>query len=271
MEGEGLTQDEIALVLHRAAELDREHEAPAALDVAMIEAAAVEAGLSRASVCQALAELRVGALEREGRRRLPDELLGSARLEVRRLVPGPAPQVERELHAFLRSQLFEQRRHLGERTVWDRREGLLPGLRRRLDLNGRLLLNGVRRLEVGVAAEPGSGQGRVMVSLVADVGDQRTASAWYLGGGAAAGAGVVGAAALVPGVDLLVLASLPVAAGAALGGHWLGRHHYRREVGQIEQALAGVLDRLEHRPAPAPRIRSAVEAPAPPARRAAGG
>ncbi|HEV2766769.1 MAG TPA: hypothetical protein VGV63_03545 [Acidimicrobiales bacterium] len=272
MEGEGLTQDEIALVLHRAAELDREHEAPATLDVAVIEAAAIEAGLSRASVCQALAELRVGALDNDrDRRRLPDGVLGPARLEVRRLVPGPAQQVERELHTFLRSQLFEQRRHLGERTLWDRREGLLPALRRRLDLNGRLLLNGVRRLEVAVAAEPGSEEGRVMVVLVADVGEQRAASAWYLGGGAATGAGVVGGAALVPGLDLLVLAALPVAAGAAVGGLWLGRYHYRREVGEIELALAGVLDRLQHRPAPAPGIRSAVEAPARPARRAAGG
>ncbi len=271
MDGGGLTQDEIALVLRRAAELDREQEVPAALDVATLEAAAVEAGLSRASVCQALAELRVGALEHERRRRLPDGLLGPARLEVRRLVPGPVELVERELRAFLRSQLFEQRRHLGERTIWDRRQGLLAGLRRRLDLNGRLVLNGVRQLEVAVAPEPGNDGRPVMVSLVADVGEQRTASAWYLGGGAAAGAGVGAGAALVPGLDLLVLASLPVAAGAALGGHRLGRYHYRREVGEIELALAGVLDRLEHRPVPAPELRSAAGAPAPPARPAAGG
>jgi hypothetical protein len=274
MEGEGLTQDEIALVLHRAAELDREQETTTDLDVATVEAAAVEAGLSRASVCQALAELRVGALAEPDRRRLPDGLLGPARLAVRRLVPGPVEAVERELHGFLRSQLFERRRHLGDRTVWDRREGMLPTFRRRLDLNGRLLLNGVRRLEVAVAPEPDTEGGRVMVSLVADVGEQRAASAWYLGGGGAAGAGAVAGAALVPGLDLLVLASLPVAAGATWAGHWLGRYHYRREVGRIETALAGVLDRLEHRPAPSPaparRLSSVAGAPARPARRAAG-
>jgi hypothetical protein len=273
MEGGGLTQEEIALVLHRAAELDREQETATDLDVATVEAAAVEAGLSRASVCQALAELRVGALAESDRRRLPDGLLGPARLAVRRLVPGPVEVVERELHGFLRSQLFERRRHLGDRTLWHRREGLLPGLRRQFDLNGRLLLNGVPRLEVAVAAEPGTGGGRVMVSLVADVGEQRAASAWSLGGGATAGAGVVAGAALVPGLDVLVLASLPVAAGVTWAGHRLGRANYRREVGRIELALAGALDRLEHRSVPAPRsgLRSVGGAPARRARPAAGG
>ncbi|MGI8758614.1 MAG: hypothetical protein ACR2K0_04840, partial [Acidimicrobiales bacterium] len=163
MEAQRLSEEQIALVLRRAAELDgADDDDPGRLEAFAVEAAAVEAGLSRESVCLALAELRVGALERtgpSGRR----SLLGSASLVVRRVVPGPLAAVERELRAYLAAQLFEQRRHFGDRTVWARREGLMPSLRRSLDLNHRLTLNGVRQLEVAPADEPGTGRGRVVV------------------------------------------------------------------------------------------------------------
>lgn len=246
MEGQRLSEEQIARVLHRAAELDRSDDDAGRLDAMAVEAAAVEAGLSREAVCQALAELRVGALEGTGApaRR---SLLGSASLVVRRVVPGPLPAVEREVRGYLAAQLFEQRRHYGDRTVWGRREGLMPSLRRSLDLNHRLSLNGVRQLEVALADEPGTGPGRVVVHLDADVGEQRSAQAWTLCGGAAAGAGVVGGTALVADL-IVVLASLPVGTGLLLGGHVLGRAHYTSQVAKVETALAGLLDRLEHRP-----------------------
>jgi hypothetical protein len=248
MEGGRLTPEQITKVLRRAAELDAGQDDDDRLDVASVEAAALEAGLSSASVCQALAELRVGALEPGLAPR--HRLLEPPTLAVQRVVPGPRPAVERSLGTWLSSQLFEQQRHLGDRAVWVRREGLVAGVRRGLDLNHRLALNGVRRLELALA-EPPAQDGGVLVRLHVDVGEQRSAHAWCTGGGAAVGAGLLAGSALVPGLDLLVAAALPVGAGAAVAGHRLGRSYYRREVGKVETALAGLLDRLEHRPASA--------------------
>ena len=248
MGGPRLSEEQVAAVLRRAAELDVGDEDTGRLDVAAVEAAALEAGLSQQAVCQALAELRVGALE-AARPPARATLLGPASLVVRRAVPGPLAAVEHEVESYLCAQLFEQRRNFGDRAVWVRREGLMPSLRRSLDLNHRLSLNGVRRLEVALAEEPTGARRRVVVCLEADVSDQRAAHGWLLGGGAAAGTAAVAGAALVPGFDLLLLASLPVGAGLAIGGHLTGRAQYCREVGRIETALEGLLDRLEHRPA----------------------
>src|SRR5262249_16119522 len=63
---DGLTQDQVALVLRRAADLDRHlgQTAPEpTLDPAAVEQAAIEAGISRAAVRRALAELHSGLLE----------------------------------------------------------------------------------------------------------------------------------------------------------------------------------------------------------------
>lgn len=245
--GQQLSQADIGLVLCRAADLDRSNDSSDRLDEAAVEAAALEAGLSRASVCQALAELRAGTLRPGGG---PTQgLLGPSTLVVRRLVPGPLEAVRRSVDGFLGGQLFELQRDLGEVTRWARRDGLLPSLRRSLDLNHRLTLSGVRRLDLALAPDQGHDGGRVMVSLVADVAEQRRAHAWLLGGGAAAGAGVVGATAATVGLEPLLVMTLPVSAGFVVGSHRWGLARYRDEVGRIETALAGLLDRLERRPA----------------------
>lgn len=243
MEGGRLTQEQIAKVLRRAAELDRTPDDDPRLDAAAVEAAAVEAGLSPGSVSQALTELQVGALERA----LPGRvgLLGPPSLTVQRVVPGPRSAVDTAVRAWLSGQLFEQRRQFGDRELWTRKEGMLASVRRSLDLNHRISLNGVRTLEFALAASP-AGDGKVLVCFHADVREQRTAHAWWMAAGAVAGTGTAGALFLVDPVT--VLASLPLGAGMAVGGHLAGRSYYRREVGKIETALAGLLDRLEHRP-----------------------
>lgn len=252
VEGERLTQAQVALVLRRAAELDGDDEGDdARLDACAVEAAAVEAGLSRAVVHQALAELRVGALEAAAAP-MARPLFGPPTLTVGRVVPGPLQRVERELRAYLRAQLFEQRRDFDDRSLWMRREGLAPSIRRSLDFNHRLSLNGVRHVELSLAQAPGEGA-RVVVSVAADVRQHRNTHARAVSGGAVVGAGLVGATAVVAGLDPAVLASLPVGAGVVFGSHRLGRSHYRRQVDQVHLALAGMLDRLEHRLANAPR------------------
>lgn len=243
MEGGRLTQEQISKVLRRAAELDRTPDDDRRLDASAVEAAAVEAGLSPTSVSQALAELHVGALEPVAPGRMA--LLGPPSLTVQRAVPGPRSAVDAALRAWLSGQLFEQRRQFGDRELWARREGMLASVRRGLDVNHRLTLNGVRSLEFALAASPAR-DGEVLVRFHADVREQRLAHAWWLAGGAVAGTGTAGALFLVDPVA--VLASVPVGAGLAFGGHLAGRSYYRREVSKIETALAGLLDRLEHRP-----------------------
>jgi hypothetical protein len=248
MEGGRLTPEQIARVLHRAAVLDSGEGEDDRLDVAAVETAAIEAGLSSPSVCQALAELRIGALEPVASGRAG--LLQPASLTVQRVVPGPLAAVDGAVRAWLSNQLFDQRRHFGERTLWVRREGMVASIRRTLDVNHRLTLNGVRSLEFALA-EPPADEGQVLVRLQADVRDQRNASAWLVAGGAMAGtAGAAGALVLFDPISLV--ASIPGGAGVALGGHFAGRSLYRQKVGKIETALAGLLDRLEHRPTPPP-------------------
>ena len=245
--GRQLSRADLELVLRRAAELDRSDEGPEALDFALVEAAALEAGLSRASVCQALAELRVGTLVRAaGSRR---RVLGPSSLEVRRLVPGPLDAVRAGVHCFLQEQLFDLRRDFGEVTRWERRDGLVPTLRRRFDVNHRLTLTTVPRIQVALAADQGDDGRRVMVNLVADVAEHRNAQGWLVAAGATAAAGVTGVTIASVGIDPLLLASLPVSAGLVGGSHRLAAAQYRQQVGRIETALAGFLDRLEHRPA----------------------
>ncbi len=249
MEGGRLTPEQIATVLRRAAVLDRGEAEDDRLDAGAVEAAAIEAGFSPPAVSRALAELRIGALEPVDRSRTG--LLPPASLTVEREVPGPLSVVDSAVRAWLSSQLFDQCRHHGDRTQWARREGMVASVRRTLDVNHRISLNGVRSLEFALAESP-AGVGRVLVRLQADVRDQRNAAAWLFAGGAMAGAGAAGALLLVDPVTLV--ASIPGGAGVAFGGHLAGRSHYRREVGKIETALAGLLDRLEHRPSPpAPR------------------
>ena len=244
--GQQLTQDDIGLVLRRAAELDLCHDDAGNVEAAAVEAAAVEAGLSRASVRQALAELRAGTLRLDASGRA---LLGPSSLVVRRLVPGPLDVVRRGVHGFLRAQLFELQRDLGEVTRWARRDGLVPSLRRSLDLNHRLTLATVRRLELALVPGQGADGRQVMVCVVADVGEHRATQAWLLGGAAAAATGLVGATVASVGLDPLLLVSLPAGAGLVAGGRRWGCARYAFEVGRIETALAGVLDRLERRPA----------------------
>lgn len=108
--------------------------------------------------------------------------------------------------------------------------------------------NGVRSLELALATLP-AGDEQVLVRFHADVREQRMVHAWWVAGGAVAGTGTGGALLLVDPVTLL--ASLPFGAGVAFGGLLAGRSYYRREVSKIETVLAGLLDRLEHRPAAA--------------------
>ena len=243
-DGPSLTQNQIALVLRRAAELDRDLGSigPAGgLDAEAVEQAAVEAGLSRAAVRRALAELQAGLLETPAR---PSRrLLGPPTFELSRTVPGPQDRVERMLHDFLRDQLFEIRRDMGNRTTWIRRRGLEATTRRVIDraVQRRLILREVNHLDVCLIDE----EDWVLVRLEVDVLAVRHAQGKVAGAATVAGGGLAVGTVAAAGLHPVFLLVGSAGVGCAGVGHWMGTRLYQRRVGELEAGLAGVLDRLE--------------------------
>lgn len=245
---EGLSQDEVALVLRRAAELDRDLGSSSearCYNEAAVEQAALEAGLSQPAVRRALAEMRAGLLDASPRRPYR-RILGPATITVCRTVPGPVAEVERHLHRFLHEQLFQLRRDHGNRTTWVRRRGLEASARRVIDkaVQRRLVLSEANHVDVLVVEHDSDW---VLVRLDVDVLSIRHAQGTLAGGAAAVGGGIAATSAAVVGLDPALLMATGVGLGLASAGHWAGRTIYRSRVGEIEAGLGGVLDRLERR------------------------
>jgi hypothetical protein len=245
-----LDEDQIALVLRRATELDGQaHVGQGGLDLVRLEEAAVEAGLSRQSVRRAVAELRAGTLALDAGEEARRSGLGPTTLTVSRCVPGPAPVVDDILRRFLQREQFHLRRDFGASSSWDRRQDMRARVRISLDkgVNRRLVLREIEHVEIAVVEEPGSDGGVVMVKLAVDARPLRRAHKVAVGRGAAFGvaAALGGLAFGVP--DALVV--LPVAAGSGVAvGHLVGSARCRSSVEDLETALEGYLDGIERRP-----------------------
>lgn len=247
-----LTQDELAAVLRRAAELDAEGGLPVplgGLDPRVVEAAAVEAGLSPQAVRRALDEVlhpdeRPPDIYADGR-------LPSRELVVEREVPGTVDDVEARIGRFLRRQRFEQTRVFADGSRWAPRRGMVANIMKGIDPGGKLSLKQVRAVSVTVSSlgpvgTDAPGRESVLVRVALDLAGVRSIHTTWLGvGGAAGGAAVIGSAAWF-GVDPIALVSLPVAGGLTYGGHIVGRREVRSEVEKIHTAVAGLLDQLEH-------------------------
>lgn len=242
---DGLSQDEVALVLRRAAQLDHQLGLPpdTGIDEATLEQAAVEAGLSPDAVRQALAELRSGMLQPAPRRHRG--FLGDPTLTVARTVPGPVGEIERHVHAFLLEQLFELRRDRGLSTTWVRRRGLEASARRAIDraIQRRLVLREVHHVDVTLAERV---DGWVLIRLDVDVLAARHAQGKVTGSTAVVGAGMTMTSAAVAGFSTALMVTATVGAGLAGAGHWAGSRLYRDRVGEIESGVNGLLDRLEY-------------------------
>lgn len=249
MEGERLDEDQIALVIRRATELDGQSVAgQTGLDLVLLEEAAVEAGLSRESVRRAVAELRAGTLNLPaGPTRRPAGL-GPTSLIVARCVPGPASEVDGILRRFLAKEQFHLRRDFGASCSWTRRQDVGARVRIQYDrsIHRRLLLRDAEHVELAVVDEPGD-RGMVMVKLAVDVKPLRRAHRIALGQGA--GVGVVAAAigvALLGMPEAVVVVPAAAASGLAVG-HRVGVGRYRTSVADLETRLEGLLDGIERR------------------------
>ena len=248
MDGDRLDDEQIALVIRRATELDGQSSAgQAGLDLVLLEEAAVEAGLSRESVRRAVAELRAGALSIDsGPSRRAG--LGSTSLTVARCVPGPFAAVDDILRRFLAKEQFHLRRDLGATSSWARRYDVGARVRIQYDksIHRRLLLRDVEQVDLAVVEEPGD-QGMVMVKLAVDVKPLRRVHRVALGQGAGVGAFAAGVGAVVLGMPEAVVVAPAVAASGLAVGHRVGGNRYRASVGDLETALEGYLDTVERR------------------------
>lgn len=248
MEGDRLDDDQIALVIRRASELDGQLPVgQPGLDLVLLEEAAVEAGLSRESVRRAVAELRAGALpasDAETRR----ALLGPTVVTVSRCVPGPRTAVDDILRRFLRREQFRVRRDFGSSSTWVRRRDVPARVRVSLDrsVSHRLRLLEAEQVEIAVAEEPGD-TGMVLVKVAVDARPLLRAHRAAIGGGAGLGAAAGAVAAALLGMPEALIV-LPVAAASGAGaGHMIGASNYRSSLTDLETAIEGFLDDVEHR------------------------
>jgi hypothetical protein len=237
-----LTSDEVALVLHRAAEIEALADTRGGTDgydPSAVEEAAREVGLSPAAVRQAVAELRVGALPPAAGGRRTKSVV-SRTVTHQSLVATSPDAVHAAIDRFLRTQMFELRRRSGDRAVFRPRSDLVASLRRGLDFGGAIKLDGLRTVMVVVTPA----DDRTLVRVEAELTSSR---AMAVAGGAAAGTavtvttGLAGAFVQEPG---LVLAALP--AGAVVGGSGIrvAEARWRRRRDDVAEVLAALLDRL---------------------------
>jgi hypothetical protein len=238
MSDDRLTPGQVQLVLRRAAELERRpagHEDLTASEVAEL---AREVGLAPATVQQALAELRAGALAQPTAPSPLERVLGRQSIVVERVVPGSAPEVERRVDRLLHAELLRKKRDLGARALWESSSDLLATLRRAL-FGRQLVLPRLRELESTVVD---AGAERALVRFAVDVGALQRRVA----GGAALGTAAGIAAALV-----LSAMGTPhalewlAAAGLSGTGALASLRLYRSQVAATATALEHLCDRLE--------------------------
>ncbi|HVM07053.1 MAG TPA: hypothetical protein VM345_01200 [Acidimicrobiales bacterium] len=235
-----LTEDEAAAVFRRAAELDDARSPDErGLDRLAIERAAAEVGLAPASVRQALAELDAGRLTvaQRSRWRWNDQVA-----TVDRRLPQTADAVRHHLEIYLQRQTLRVARRRGVVSIWEPATGLGATIVRKTDLSARLRLRDVSQVTLCVTGD--SREAHVRVDL--DFSRVRSANRSGAIAGAAIGGGLAmaGAAGLVAGVELALLA-LP--GGAALSaGTWVGaRSNYAQTVSRAVNAIELVLDELD--------------------------
>jgi len=112
----------------------------------------------------------------------------------------------------------------------------------------RLELTDVRRIDVGVTAEPGTDDRRVLVVLEADVSRIcRDRGAFVATGGVLGGAMTAGSLLIGVFGDPVALLTAPVGAGTVAAGYGVGVTYYRKRVESIQTALEAMLDGLEAR------------------------
>lgn len=232
-----LSEKELAAVIRRAAELDqgrRGGDAPTLLDGEALEQVAHEAGLSAAAVRQALAELRLGTLAVDQRRRLRLWRRRQKRrgpVVIERAVNASREEVDYALGRLLADEKFRVRRRPGHLVLWERR-----------DRKKRSSLESVRTIAVTVVDEsPERCLVRVELDLRVSPEDQ------VAGGvsGAVLGGGGTAWLLTVLGPDELAVFGLPVAVTSGVAAWRSYRRQYRETADRARDCIELLLDDLD--------------------------
>lgn len=239
MAGELISREALDRIIQRAAELQTgERDIGEGLTEAELVALGNDVGIPARYLKQALLEERTRTPEERPR---PWSLVGPARLEAHRVVPGDRGGVERALSLWMEDQeLLRVKRRYPDRTTWEPQVGFIASMQRGLRAGGKTYAL-TRAVEIAghvTQLEPGF----CHVRLVADVRNLRRgriAGATVLAGLGVAGSvvaavlGVLYPFTVAPVVGFGVLSLLPLVAGRAA------------QLDRIEVGMEQVLDRLE--------------------------
>lgn len=231
-----MTTEQAAAVFRRAAEIDQRGNANgrSSLDLAALEQAGVEAGISRDAIHQALAEVRAGGVLPVVRR--PDAV-------VARTLNMTAKELDHEVEHFMRRQRFRVLRRLDDRTIWVRDRSMGANIIRMVDFNQRIVLREVNQVTTCVVEVPSERRAHVRFDL--DLTPVRRG--WYSVpwvAGAVGAAGVSVAATL--GTPLELIAAAPGAVALAGGAFAGARMGFRSSVRRSALGIERFLDLLQH-------------------------
>lgn len=242
-------------VIRRAAELQfQEQEARGGPEGGELSEAEIlrigqDVGLESEHLRRALGELRAERLTPTLPREdgLMARMVGPARVQAARALPGTVADLSPRLHEWLRrnESLTPLRERMGS-SLWEPNQGFTAQLQRGFNMSGRNYeLAEVRSLEVSLVELEA---GWVLVTLVADLSNKRTEHGlgWGIGvglGGVGLGVGVALAAAFPP----VAIVGTAVAAGLGGGaaGTTLARQSFPPVRARMAVALEGLLDRCE--------------------------
>ena len=237
-----LSEDQVALVFRRAAELDAASpERPDGFDAATLERIGAEAGLSPAAVRRALDELRSGRLERAVPPESPTTV--PRRHTIERVVPADPAIASERLEAFLRSQVLRVCRRLGTLSVWEPSRSLGANLVRGIDLTDRMRLARVDGVELQVEATDGGSFVRVTLDLARMHRNVRSGR-WAAAGIGTTGVAIAGAGLALGAPEALLV--MPATIGTSLGSYFGTRSTYAKHLKRALDAVELVLDELEH-------------------------
>ncbi len=166
--------------------------------------------------------------------------IGPRMLLAHRVVPGDKAALEQAIGEFMtEEEAMTPKRHLPDRTVWERQKGLFAEMKRGFSLDGKDY-HLARAADVSVQLNALE-DGYCHAELAADVGNLRSQAVggmWTLVGMGTLGTLVL---ALVPGLTLL--AAVPIVGGLGLAS--LVARSHRQKAQRMQVALEQVLDRLE--------------------------
>jgi hypothetical protein len=247
-----LSTEQMEAVVRRAVELQARESDASDSGITSDELLRIggELGIEASHMRRALAEVAVDATPPAD---VGSRLLGAARTSASRTVPGDPEAVRQHIERYLLdSQYLAVLRRLPDRTVYEKAGGFQVDVARAMDAARGALSGGgkgprigagfdlrtARSVEVAVAPlEAGS----AWVTLVADLGNQRTGYWLGINGGAGVGAVAMGAVAAVAIAPPAALVALPIM-GASV---WAARASYGSVLKRARMHLEALLDHLE--------------------------